>query len=116
MAEDSPTLASASKEDSSAMKTLAAGTVNFLPGTFVAAFFSMPLFQWNVDVTTSIVSNRFWMHWAVTVPLTILTIVSWFLWTRTMSSRHRMQDSMGRKKLWSDIDGSGYGTGDNHDV
>lgn len=98
------------------MKTLAAVTVVFLPGTFVAAFFAMPLFQWDVDAPSSIVSNRFWIYWAVTVPLTILTVVSWFLWTRMMSSRHRMQDTMGRKKFWSDINGRGDGTADDDDV
>jgi Mg2+ and Co2+ transporter CorA len=46
LARDSRTLAAASKRDSSSMKTLAAMTALFLPGTFVASFFAMPVFNW----------------------------------------------------------------------
>lgn len=105
VAEDSRTLASASREDSSAMKTIAAVTVVFLPGTFVAAFFAMPLFHWNVDSSSAIMSEYFWIYWAVTVPLTIVTVIVWIIWTRTRGSRHRTQDKEGKEKLWSDING-----------
>ena len=47
IAEESRTLAAASKEDSTAMKTMATVTIVFLPGTFVAAFFSVPIFRWD---------------------------------------------------------------------
>ncbi|KAL9633644.1 MAG: hypothetical protein Q9164_004579 [Protoblastenia rupestris] len=51
VAQDSRTLASVTKDDSTAMKALTAVTVVFLPGTFSAAFFSMPLFQWETHKT-----------------------------------------------------------------
>ena len=40
-------LATKIMEDSSAMKTIAVMTMLFLPGTFSAALFAMPLFQWT---------------------------------------------------------------------
>lgn len=104
MAEDSRTLASASKEDSTAMKTLAALTVVFLPGTFVASLFAMPLFEWNAADDGMVVSKRLWVYWAVTVPLTCLTIVVWVLWTRRQARVHRVLERRAREELWADIE------------
>ena len=105
VAEDSRTLASASKEDSTAMKTIAAVTIVFLPGTSVAALFAMPLFEWNAIGDSKIVSNRFWIYWAVTVPLTCLTLLFWVLWTKQQARMHRSSEKMAREELWSDIEG-----------
>ena len=105
VAEDSRTLASASKEDSTAMKTIAAVTIVFLPGTFIAALFAMPLFQWDAVGDSKIVSNRFWIYWAVTVPLTFLTLLVWVLWTKRQARMHRSLDKRAREELRSDIEG-----------
>lgn len=109
VAEDSRTLASASKEDATAMKTLAAVTVAFLPGTFVAAFFAMPLFQWDAASDGMVVSKRFWVYWAVTIPLTVLTLVVWVLWTRRQAKVHRVSEERAREELWVDIEGERSG-------
>jgi hypothetical protein len=78
VAQDSRTLAIASKLDSSSMKTLAAVSVVFLPGTFVDSFFAMPLFDFNSSSMS--VSGLFWIYWIVTIPLTATTILIWYLW------------------------------------
>lgn len=71
------------------MKTLAAVTMIFLPGTFVATLFSMPLFDWDKAApnTTGMVSDRFWIYWVVTIPLTSLTIILWAVWIRMQIRR-----------------------------
>ena len=104
VAEDSRTLASASKEDSTAMKTLAAVTVAFLPGTFVASFFAMPLFEWDAVAEGIVVSKRFWIYWAVTVPLTCLTLVVWVLWTKRQAKVQTISEKRAREELWVDIE------------
>jgi hypothetical protein len=42
------------------------------------------MFSWSQSSSesdnTTVVSNRFWIYWAVTIPLTLLTIVIWRLW------------------------------------
>ena len=86
------------------MKTLAAVTVAFLPGTFIAAFFAMPLFDWD---GRTVVSARFWIYWAVTLPLTFVTLVVWVLWTRRQGRRHRVEEMRAREELWGDIEGGG---------
>ena len=102
-------LALATKDDSTAMRTLAAVTVFFLPGTFVAAFFSMPLFHWEtpqqqIEVDHhSTVSKQFWVYWAVTGPLTIATVALWLLWMRLQTRRRRARDIEGRDALYREI-------------
>lgn len=101
VAQDSRTLASATRHDSTAMKTLAAVTVFFLPGTFVAAFFSMPLFRWDERTLSphSALSRQFWVYWAVTVPLTVITVTLWFAWMHLQMKLHRARDAKGREEL-----------------
>ncbi|MDI1486806.1 MAG: hypothetical protein OHK93_006068 [Ramalina farinacea] len=105
VAQDSRTLASATKDDSTAMKTLAAVTVVFLPGTFVAALFSMPLFQWDTRTKPhSAISEQFWIYWATTLPLTILTLALWFAWMRLQTRRHRDRDKKDKEELDLEVD------------
>lgn len=107
VAEDSRMLALATKDDSTAMRTLAAVTIIFLPGTFVAAFFAMPLFHWETAPTAghSIMTRQFWLYWAVTLPLTLVTVGSWLLWMRLQARRRRVRDSEwgGREALHREV-------------
>ncbi|KAF2834533.1 hypothetical protein M501DRAFT_922224, partial [Patellaria atrata CBS 101060] len=75
-------IASASKRDSTSMKAIAAVTMAFLPGTFVATLLSMDIFKWDANEASGVISARFWIYWAITVPLTLLTFVTWGLWMR----------------------------------
>lgn len=103
VAEDSRALASTAKEDSTAMKTLAIVTVTFLPGTFIATLFDIPVFDWEAKTSATIVSHRFWMYWAVTIPLTLLTILPWLLWTKRTNDSHRAELARTRRKFVKDI-------------
>ena len=43
----------------------------------------MSMFSWSESSSQSgpsVVSNRFWIYWAVTIPLTILVIIIWRVW------------------------------------
>ncbi|KAF3022626.1 hypothetical protein E8E14_013883 [Neopestalotiopsis sp. 37M] len=81
VAEESAKVAISSKRDSMAMKTVAVLTMIFLPGTFVAAFLSMPLFEWNADTGAYPSSTPFqWIYWAITLPLTIILMIGWRAW------------------------------------
>jgi Mg2+ and Co2+ transporter CorA len=71
------TIAIESKKDSSAMKTIAVLGMFFLPGTFVAAIFAMPMFDW--DANTPTIKPGFKYYWAVTAPLTLFVLLSWAL-------------------------------------
>jgi Mg2+ and Co2+ transporter CorA len=68
-----------SQRDTSAMKTVAMVTMAFLPGTFVASFFAMPMLNWDATAYSGIVSPRFWIYWMVTVPLTMAVFALWWV-------------------------------------
>ena len=71
-----------SQRDMSAMKTVAMVTMAFLPGTFVASFFSMPMLNWDATTYNEIVSPRFWIYWMITVPLTMAVFAVYLAITR----------------------------------
>ena len=74
------------RRDSTAMKTIAILGIVFLPGTFMATLFSSDMFDWGDDETDDkhslTVSRKMWIYWVVTVPLTVMTLLMWMLWTR----------------------------------
>ncbi|KAE8441435.1 hypothetical protein EG329_004961 [Mollisiaceae sp. DMI_Dod_QoI] len=73
-------LALNSKRDSSAMKTISIVGMLFLPGTFIAAIFSMPVFNWEGN-GTPIAKPAFGYYWAIMLPLTTVVLVVWSLVT-----------------------------------
>ncbi|KAM7205229.1 hypothetical protein V8F33_001060 [Rhypophila sp. PSN 637] len=67
-------LATATKRDSSSMKTIAVMTMVFLPATFFAALFSMPTLQWD---QSQVMQGKFWVYWAFTIPVTVAVFAVW---------------------------------------
>lgn len=91
-ARDMKLLALASKHDSSSMKILTAVTTIFLPGAFVATLFSTNMFNWFAGDSELVVSERFWIYWSVTIPLTLITVgiwSGWELWTLRKATKHQ---------------------------
>ena len=78
-------IAEDSKRDSTSMKAIAAVTMFFLPGTFVASLFAMPIFSWNATAGGDVISHRIWVYWAVTIPLTLITFGCFLLWDHLMN-------------------------------
>ena len=77
-AESSLAIARDSKKDSSSMKAIAALTMVFLPATAVTSFFGMSFF--NGAEGKLRVSSDWWIFVAVSLPLTVATLVVWWLW------------------------------------
>ncbi|KAF1974197.1 hypothetical protein BU23DRAFT_638368 [Bimuria novae-zelandiae CBS 107.79] len=75
IANDSKQVALVTSKDSSSMFIIATLTLVFLPPTFTATLFSTQFFDLKAD-TESMTSSRFWLYWAVTVPLTVVTLAS----------------------------------------
>ncbi|KAI9150238.1 Notoamide biosynthesis cluster protein M' [Paramyrothecium foliicola] len=67
-------LAAATSRDSSSMKTVAVVTMAFLPATFFAALFALPISQWE---EAEFIQRRFWIYWAFTLPTTALVFGTW---------------------------------------
>ncbi|KAF7937182.1 uncharacterized protein EAE98_001496 [Botrytis deweyae] len=56
--------------------------VLFLPGTFFAAIFSTTFFNFQHGVYAGIVSKKFYVYWASTIPTTLTLLGMWLLWQR----------------------------------
>ncbi|KAJ5736707.1 uncharacterized protein N7483_001832 [Penicillium malachiteum] len=69
--------------DSQAMKNIAILTMVFLPCTAATtqSFFSTPFFYLENDSNLLEVSPHFWILWAITIPLTVVTILTFVLWS-----------------------------------
>lgn len=80
VAHDTHTIGLAARRDASSMKMLATMATTLLPGTLVAAIFSMDMFNWFAKGEDPVVSSRFWIYWSVTAPLTLLTVGLWAIW------------------------------------
>jgi Mg2+ and Co2+ transporter CorA len=103
IAEDGRTLAVESQRDNSSMKTIAVVSLVFLPPTFVASAFAMPLFDWNAATIETILSQRFWMFWAVSAPLTVIICMIWGLWYQRKQKHLKERNLAAQEKLKKQI-------------
>lgn len=67
----------AAQADGSAMKTIAILTITFFPATFISSVFSMSFFNYNPESSEWTVSKKFWVYWAVAIPVTCITGLLW---------------------------------------
>lgn len=110
MAGEQRKLAHASKRDSGAQKTIALLGAVFLPGAYLASVFSMTFFNFqsngddnsdsppssasnSSNSTQSVVSPKFWIYWAVTIPVTIVIVGVWFVWERNRERKYQEEDT-----------------------
>ncbi|KAK1758848.1 hypothetical protein QBC47DRAFT_370650 [Echria macrotheca] len=82
IANDLRAIAEDGRRDSASMKAIAAVTMCFLPGTYLATFFAMPMFQ-----KPDIIMQEVWFYWLVTALLTILVVGVWLFWNH-WSAKH----------------------------
>lgn len=71
-------IADATRSDSAAMRTIAFVSLLFLPATFISAIFSTTFFKLDDNSGAWEVSDKFWVYWAVAVPLTVGAVTVWF--------------------------------------
>ncbi|TGO56087.1 hypothetical protein BOTNAR_0230g00180 [Botryotinia narcissicola] len=64
------------KRDSKAIKIITILERVFLPGTFIASVFAMPVFTWTPE-GFMIIQKGFGYYWAVTIPLTLIVLMAW---------------------------------------
>ncbi|EPS36405.1 hypothetical protein H072_10093 [Dactylellina haptotyla CBS 200.50] len=108
LARDSRMLAIASKRDSSSMKTIAVLTIAFLPGTFVSSLFAMPVLNWEAKSYGDVMTEKFWVYWAVTIPMTALIILAWVAWVKRQSWL-KSKDRQEGMKTFNEVDVEKFG-------
>jgi len=81
------------------MKSIALLTMVILPGTFISTLFAIPLFNWDADSWQDVPKSRFWFYWALTIPLTLLTVAAWLAWQRVYERTGRSLDKAARERV-----------------
>ena len=90
IAESSRRIAEATMSDSASMKTIAILTMIFLPGTAIASFFSMTMFNWNADSGQDIATQYLWIYFVAAVPATAIVLGIW--WACTQRRKRKLQE------------------------
>jgi ABC-type nickel/cobalt efflux system permease component RcnA len=81
------------------MKSIALLTMVILPGTFISTLFAIPLFNWDAETWREVPKSRFWFYWALTIPLTILTVAAWLVWQKIYERTGRSLDKAAREEV-----------------
>jgi hypothetical protein len=81
------------------MKSIALLTMVILPGTFISTLFAIPLFNWDAESWRDVPKSRFWFYWALTLPLTILTVAAWLAWQKVYERTGRSLDKAAREEV-----------------
>ncbi|KAF2503366.1 hypothetical protein BU16DRAFT_521949 [Lophium mytilinum] len=68
-------------KDSGAIKIITIITVFFLPATVVAGFFSTQFV--SIDPQGLTISKKWWIYFAITIPLTLVTLLVWYMTSST---------------------------------
>ena len=97
--------------DSAYMKAIANVTMVFLPGTFIASVFAMPFFGSQEGVSV-FVSAKIWIYVAITVPLTIATLGSAYIWYHLSARSHRPLQDVDAEESPPNIIGDAMNGGD----
>jgi hypothetical protein len=86
-------LAHASKRDSNSMKTLSLLGAIFLPATYLASVFSMTFFNFqNGGGDGPIVAPTLWIYFAITIPLTLVIVLVWWVWEKNREKVYAKDD------------------------
>jgi hypothetical protein len=105
IADESRQIALVTKSDAQSMKVLALMTTIFLPGTFVSALFSTPMFQRDYNSTSDDTNIEVWksgwvLYIAVSCPLLLLTLLIWGLWTFGQRLKDEKDIKIAREQLF----------------
>lgn len=87
-----------SRKDNNNMKSIAIVGLVYLPGTFVSSLFGMNFFNFNAEQGYWTVSDKFWLYWAITAPLTLVTIFVWVMAFMDNPAGRRMRKRWRRKR------------------
>ncbi|KAK2468309.1 hypothetical protein H9L39_19955 [Fusarium oxysporum f. sp. albedinis] len=68
----------ATKRDSTSMKAIAVLTMFFLPATFFAAVFAMPVLDFSAPAGQSVIRDRFWIYCVLTASVTSLVLIIYY--------------------------------------
>lgn len=91
------------------MKALALIGVLYLPGTFISGIFGMSFFNYNPPNNNGsadwMMSDKFWIYWAITIPVTIFTVMLWAMLDETveMYKQSIRKAKVALQNMWNEL-------------
>ncbi|VBB86210.1 Putative protein of unknown function [Podospora comata] len=102
-------MAVTSTRDSSSLKALAVITALFLPGDFIASLLGMAMFEkWNDEEYDGDrlpeTPERFWLYWALALPLTFIIFILWRTWwvSQDRFFRQHLSKELSEERYWTE--------------
>ncbi|KUJ18809.1 uncharacterized protein LY89DRAFT_780813 [Mollisia scopiformis] len=71
------TLTKDTVDDSATVRAITFVTLIYLPATFISGLLGSNLFAFESGTSDFVISHQFWLYFALTIPLTILTVGYW---------------------------------------
>lgn len=105
MASESTQIARASHQDSRALRYIQILSMLFLPASLVSSIFGMGFFSTSQDThgeAIFTISHNWWLYLAISVPLTILCVLSMGWYSAVFKSRAKRPSDM-EKAPWSEL-------------
>ncbi|OKL64461.1 hypothetical protein UA08_00999 [Talaromyces atroroseus] len=103
-------IAKIARRDNATMKALAFIGVLYLPGTFISGIFGSNFFNYNPPDSSSNnsdwnMSDKFWIYWAITIPVTMFTVLLWIVLDDTMEMYESLVSRVraASRDIWSQI-------------
>lgn len=105
MASESTQIARASHQDSRALRYIQILSMLFLPASLVSSIFGMGFFSTSQDThgeAIFTISHNWWLYLAISVPLTILCLLSMGWYNAVFKSKAKRPSDM-EKAPWSEL-------------
>ncbi|KAE9379592.1 hypothetical protein N431DRAFT_325981 [Stipitochalara longipes BDJ] len=95
MLEQQEIVVAQTKRDNTVMKVIAVLSALFLPGTFIATLFSVPVFNWDQE---NPIGPHFKTYWYFTAPITTVLVVGLSAWLLKMRYDDRLQEKRRKER------------------
>ncbi|RHZ45216.1 uncharacterized protein CDV56_102871 [Aspergillus thermomutatus] len=93
-------LTSDTVDDSATVRVVTLVTLIYLPASFVATFLGMNLFSFGESGSGFSISKQFWIYVAVAVPLTVLTLSTWWVITQKQKKKKAARRDAMSQEFW----------------
>ena len=104
MATESTQIARASHQDSRALRFIQILSMLFLPASLVSSIFGMGFFstsQGTDGQAIFMISNKWWLYIAISIPLTVLSLLFMGFYTMAFKAKARPKNSSDMEKTAS---------------
>ncbi|KAF3939987.1 hypothetical protein ABW19_dt0201392 [Dactylella cylindrospora] len=68
--------------------------------TVEGAIFAMPMFDWDATASDLVISHRFWVYWAISLPLTCIVLGGTVFWTWWKQRLRQKEDADAKAELF----------------